>query len=210
MCRQSNLCALTFHKNSNILLIERIESMQKILRCLACNPVIAAVQQDALREAIDSPAEVIFHLGADLMSIPDIVQAVHNANKYIFIHIDLVEGLGRDRTAVKYIAQCGADGIISTKAQLIRYAKEYDLVTVQRFFAVDSKGVESIEEILHSSNPHLMEIMPGVIGKAIRRFSKSHVPVIAGGLIQSKAEVTAALNCGAIAVSTGQADLWYL
>lgn len=35
-------------------------------------------------------------------------------------------------------------------------------------------------------------------------------PVIAGGLIQSKAEVTDALNCGAIAVSTGQAQLWYL
>lgn len=184
--------------------------MQKLLQCLECNPVIAAIQQDSLADAIASPAEVIFHLGADLMSIPRIVAAVHEAGKYIFIHMDLVEGLGRDRTAVKYIAQCGADGIISTKAQLIRYAKECGLVTVQRFFALDSKGLESIDEVLRSSNPHLMEIMPGVIGKAIRRYSKTHVPVIAGGLIQSKAEVTDALNCGAIAVSTGQAQLWYL
>ncbi len=184
--------------------------MQKVLQCLECNPVIAAIQKDALQEAIASPAEVIFHLGADLMSIPDIVQAVHNANKFIFIHIDLAEGLGKNRAAVKYIALCGADGIISTKAQLIRYAKEFDLITVQRFFALDSKGMESIDETLRSSNPHLIEIMPGVIGKVIRRFSSGHIPVIAGGLIQTKAEVTEALNCDAIAVSTGKQELWYL
>lgn len=184
--------------------------MQKVLRCLECNPVIAAIQKDALQEAIDSPAEVIFHLGADLISIPQIVEAVHKANKFIFIHVDLAEGLGKDRAAIKYVAQCGADGIITTKAQLVRYAKEFDLITVQRFFALDSKGMESIEETLRNSNPHLMEIMPGVIGKVIRRFSGSHVPVIAGGLIQTKAEVTEALNCGAMAVSTGKQELWYL
>ena len=184
--------------------------MQKVLQCLECNPVIAAVQDSALQKAIDSPAEVIFHLNADLMSIPQIVQSVHNANKFIFIHIDLADGLGKDRAAVKYIAQCGADGIITTKSQLIRYAKEYDLITIQRFFALDSKGMESIEETLRSSNPHLMEIMPGLIGKVIRRFSGSRTPVIAGGLIQTKSEVTEALNCGAMAVSTGQEELWYL
>lgn len=184
--------------------------MQKVLQCLECNPVIAAVQNNALQKAIDSPAEVIFHLNADLMSIPEIIRTVHSANKYIFIHIDLADGLGKDRAAVKYIAQCGADGIITTKSQLIRYAKEYDLITVQRFFALDSKGLESIEETLRSSNPHLMEIMPGVIGKAIHRFSGSRTPVIAGGLIQTKAEVTDALNYGAIAVSTGKEELWYL
>ncbi len=184
--------------------------MQKVLQCLECNPVIAAVQNDALQEAIDSPAEVIFHLGADLMSIPEIIRKVHDAKKYIFIHIDLAEGLGKDRAAVRYIAQCGADGIISTKAQLIRYAKECDLITVQRFFALDSKGIESIDETLRASNPHLIEIMPGIIGKIIRRFSGGHIPVIAGGLIQTKSEVTEALNCGAIAVSTGKQELWYL
>ena len=83
-------------------------------------------------------------------------------------------------------------------------------MTVQRFFALDSKGMESIEDMLRNTNPHLMEIMPGVIGKAIARFSKGRVPVIAGGLVQTKQEVTDALKNGATAVSTGQAELWYM
>lgn len=184
--------------------------IDKVLQTLERSPVIAAIQQDALQEALVSPVEVIFHLGADLVHIPDMVQAAHSADKLIFIHIDLAEGLGKDRAAVKYLAQCGVDGIISTKGQLIRYAKEVGLVTVQRFFALDSKGIDSIEDTLRASNPHLMEIMPGVIGKAIQRFTTTHIPVIAGGLIETKSEVTDALGCGAAAVSTGKKPLWYL
>ena len=183
---------------------------EELMDCLECNPVIAAIQPDSLETALNSPVQIIFHLGADLMSIPDVIKQVHAAGKYIFIHLDLAEGIGKDRAGVRYLAQCGADGIISTKAQLIRYAKDQGLLTVQRFFALDSKGMESIEDMLRNTNPHLMEIMPGVIGKAIARFSKGRVPVIAGGLVQTKQEVTDALKNGATAVSTGQAELWYM
>lgn len=184
--------------------------IDKLLDCLECNPVIAAVQQDGLQAALESPVQIIFHLGVDLMSVADVIRQVHSAGKYVFIHLDLAEGIGKDRAGVRYLAQCGADGVISTKAQLIRYAKEQGLYTVQRFFALDSKGMESIEEMVKNTNPHLMEIMPGVISKAIRRFSSGPIPVIAGGLIQTKNEVTDALSCGAAAVSTGQSTLWYL
>ena len=181
-----------------------------LLNCLECNPVIAAIGQDGFQAALRSPVQIIFHLGIDLMSVSDAIRQAHEAGKYIFIHLDLAEGIGKDRAGVRYLAQCGADGIISTKAQLIRYAKEQGLITVQRFFALDSKGMDSIEEMAKNTNPHLMEIMPGVIGKAISRFSSGSIPVIAGGLIQTKSEVTDALSCGATAVSTGKSDLWYL
>ena len=128
----------------------------------------------------------------------------------IFVQIDLAEGIGRDKTGIEFLAQIGVSGIISTRNQLITAAKDKGLLTVQRFFALDSKGMESIEEMCKNTNPHFMEIMPGVIGKAIRRFSGGHIPVIAGGLIQTKAEVTDALGCGAAAVSTGRSELWYL
>lgn len=183
---------------------------EQLMDCLECNPVIAAIQPDSLQSALNSPVQIIFHLGVDLMSVADVITQVHNAGKYIFIHLDLAEGIGKDRAGVRYLAQCGADGIISTKAQLIRYAKEQGLITVQRFFTLDSKGIDSIDEMLRNTNPHLMEIMPGVISKTIRRFSAGSIPVIAGGLIQTKTEVTGALGCGAAAVSTGSAELWFI
>lgn len=184
--------------------------VSELISCLECNPVIAAVTDEKWQQALESPAQVIFYLSASLLTVKERVQQAHAAEKYVMVHMDLAEGIGRDRAGIRYLAQCGVDGIISTKAQLIRLAKEQALITVQRFFALDSKGMESIEEMLRSTNPHLMEIMPGVIGKAIRRFHKSGIPVIAGGLIETKQEVTDALGAGATAVSTGQQKLWYL
>ena len=183
---------------------------EELLNLLECNPVIAAIQQERLAAALESPVSIVFHLGINLMDVENVITQVHNAGKFIFIHLDLAEGIGKDRAGIRYLAQCGADGVISTKPQLIRYAKEQGLITVQRFFALDSKGMDSIEETLKNTNPHLMEIMPGVIGKAISRFSRVNIPVIAGGLIEAKKEVTDALNCGATAVSTGRAELWHL
>lgn len=184
--------------------------LQPILDCLECDPVIAAIRDDRWQEAIDSPAQVLFYLSAEVLTVAERIRQAHEAGKYVLVHADLAEGIGKDRAGLRYLAQCGADGILSTKAQLIRYAKELDLIAVQRFFVLDSRGMESIDEMLRTSCPHLMEIMPGVIGKAIRRFSSGPIPVIAGGLLQTKAEVTEALRSGATAVSTGDKKLWYL
>jgi glycerol uptake operon antiterminator len=173
--------------------------------------VIAATRSPAeLDVALGHDVEIIFDLCPDLLTLRDVVDKVHSAEKKLFIHLDLAEGIGKDRAGVRYLAQQGVDGIISTKGQIIRYAREMSLLTVQRFFALDSKGMESIEEMLRTSTPHLIEIMPGVIGKAIRRFEHCGIPVIAGGLVETKAEVTEAISCGAAAVSTGKEDLWYL
>ena len=182
----------------------------ELMDCLEQNPVIAAVAEDKWNAAIASPAQVVFYLSADLMTVRQRIAQCHAVGKHILVHIDLAEGIGKDRAGIRFLADCGVDGVITTKAQMIRFAKEQGLLTVQRFFALDSKGMDSIDEMLHNTNPHLMEIMPGVIGKAIARFSRGRVPVIAGGLVQTKQEVTEALSCGATAVSTGQQTLWYL
>jgi len=84
------------------------------------------------------------------------------------------------------------------------------LLTVQRFFALDSQGVSGISELASASAPDFIEIMPGIADKIISRFANDTVPVIAGGLIDTKTEVTNALSKGAIAVSTGKKDLWYI
>ena len=173
------------------------------------NPIIAAIDDDRWEAALQAPVQVLFYLSANLLTVQQRIAQAHDAGKYVFVHMDLAEGIGKDRAGLRYLAICGVDGIISTRAQLIRLAKEQNLLTVQRFFALDSKGMESISDMLRSAAPHMMEIMPGVIGKAVRYFSAGSTPVIAGGLIQEKHEITEALRCGATAVSTGAQDLWY-
>lgn len=184
--------------------------VSQLLERLECCPVIAAVRDDKWIPALNSPAEVLFYLEAHLMTVEARIQQAREAGKAVFVHLDLAEGIGKDREGIRYLAQVGVDGIISTRAQIIRLAKEAGLLTVQRFFALDSQGMDSVQEMLKNTNPHLMEIMPGVIPKAVKRFAVGTVPVIAGGLIETKSEITVALSNGATAISTGRETLWYL
>ena len=80
-----------------------------------------------------------------------ILQA-HAVGKYVMVHIDLAEGIGKDRAGIEFLAGCGVDGIISTRSQIIRFAKDLHLLTVQRFFALDSKGMESIDDAIRNYN----------------------------------------------------------
>lgn len=183
--------------------------LHEILQCLEQNPVIAAVRDDKWAAALECPARVIFYLSANLLTVAEKAAQAHAHGKYMMVHLDLAEGIGRDKTGVQFLRQCGVDGVLSTRPNLIRLAKEQGLIAIQRFFLLDSMGMESIAEMLKTTSPHLMELMPGVIHKAISRFCQGSIPVIAGGLIETKAEVTAALRHGATAVSTGNTQLWF-
>lgn len=183
---------------------------KEFYNCLEENPIIASVHENLFEDALLSPSDVIFLLGGNILTIGDRVKAVKKAGKKIFIHIDLAEGIGKDKAGLEYLSRLGVDGVISTRANLIRCAKEFGMLTVQRFFVYDTQGVDSINDILYNSSPDVVEIMPGVVGKIIELFSSVGVPLIAGGLIETKAEVTTALASGAFAVSTGKKELWYI
>ena len=181
---------------------------QNIIDALERTPIIAATDSAGWQKAVMSDVEVIFHLSANIMTIGNDIKKAKEHNKYIFVHIDLAEGIGKDRIGIKWLSELGTDGIISARAQLIKTAKECGLTTIQRFFVLDSKGMGSISEMNDTTRPDLIEIMPGVIPKALSLFSEKGIPIIAGGLIETKAEVTAALSSGAVAVSTGKSSLW--
>ncbi len=188
-------------KGGNMNSVDLIELLEQ-------NPIIAAVHEGGFEKALGSPAAVIFYLKANILTLKDRVAAAHAAGKCIFVHIDLADGVGKDRAGVAYLKECGVDGVISTRTQLLRQAKDAGLIAVQRFFALDSQGLLSISETLQTPVADLIEIMPGVIGKVIAKFAVGNTPVIAGGLIETKKEVLSALDCGAIAVSTGREELW--
>ena len=82
-------------------------------------PVIAAVQENGWKDAIESPAKVIFSLKANLMTVKERIAEAHEHGKLIFVHLDLAEGIGKDKTGVEFLASCGADGILTTRGNLI-------------------------------------------------------------------------------------------
>ena len=174
--------------------------------------VIAAVRsQEAYDSAIESKALLIFDLDPDIADVEKKVQMAHKARKKLFVHIDLAKGIGKDESGLKYLKGIGIDGIISTRSSIVKAARACGLLTVQRFFAVDSQSVRSTMESVKTSKPDMVEIMPGTVYKVIENLKNTlDVPIIAGGLVQTKEEVKNALANGAKAVSTGIFELWQL
>lgn len=172
--------------------------------------VIAAVRTDKeFLDAAESKVNIIFYLAPNILSLEQKVKFAHTKGKKVFIHLDLAEGIGKDKSGILYAKSLGVDGIISTRSSIIKSAHEEKLFTVQRFFTMDSKSISVAVESIKSSKADMVEIMPGVIGKTIKNLKENiSVPVIAGGLIESPAEAEIAFSAGAKAISTGNRDLW--
>ena len=173
--------------------------------------VAAAVRTDEdFFAALNSKVDVIFLLYSNIMTIGDQIDKAHKHNKKVLIHMDFTEGIGKDRAALHFIKKQGADGILTTKTSMIRPAKELGLVTVQRFFIVDSHSVDTAVDSIRIAKPDVVEIMPGVVCKKIKEFASKVVgtPILAGGLIEFREDVDNAIEAGAMAVSTANRELW--
>lgn len=184
----------------------------RFIDLLEQSPVIPAVKAEAaLPCALACESRVLFLLGGDLLTIRRWISMVHEAGKLAVVHIDLVGGLAPKEVAVDWLQQQGADGIISTRPHLIRRGRELGMLTVLRVFAIDSKAVSNLGKETGMGMPDLIEVLPGTIYKVIARLSRElPVPLIAGGLLADKADVTAALSAGALCVSASDPQLWDL
>ncbi|HAL63602.1 MAG TPA: glycerol-3-phosphate responsive antiterminator [Clostridiales bacterium] len=172
--------------------------------------VIAAVRtQEDFEKAVKSDVRIIFDLAPDIANISERIEKAHSFGKNLFVHIDLASGIGRDKSGIEFLKKLGLDGIISTKASMIKLVKDAGLKAVQRFFIIDSKSVSATVEGIKSSKADMIEIMPGIVVRVIERLkSEIDVPIIAGGLIETAEDVKSAETSGAFAVSTGKKDLW--
>ena len=174
------------------------------------NPIIAAVRSyDDFKCALSSSVSTIFVLACDLLSIDKYTEQAHAAGKKLFIHIDFLDGISKDNAGVSYLLTKNIDGIISTRTSVIKCASEKGIPTVQRFFMVDSRSVDTAIDSMHSSRPDMIEIMPAVAYKTITKIkNRTNIPIIAGGLVEKKDEIFAAISAGASGVSTAAKNLW--
>ncbi len=183
---------------------------EELKKILCDNRFIYAIKDDnGLNNAIINDSKVVFVLYGTVMNIFRIVKKLKDHNKIVFVHIDLIEGLSPKEVAVDFIFNnTGADGIISTKQALIKYASSKGLLTVQRFFLIDSLAYNNLLKQINNPCIDIIEVLPACSTKIISKIIKlTDLPVIASGLIQDKEDIDEALKVGAIAVSGTNFDV---
>lgn len=184
---------------------------QEFYDAITDNPIIAAVKDETgLKNCLKMPdTTVVFVLFGEVGTIADIVDCIKTAGKMAVVHVDLIAGLSSREEAVNFLAKyTKADGIISTRVDMIKRARELQLSTVYRIFAIDSKVLDKVNHrILDYADA--VEILPGLMPKIIKKMVKlMPVPIIAGGLISDKEDVLQALDAGALAISSTKEEVW--
>lgn len=128
----------------------------------------------------------------------------------IFLHLDKIGGLSTDAYGLNYLAKViKPAGIISTKTSVIRAAKKTGMLTIQRFFLVDSEGLQNIASSLAQSPPDIVELMPARIPEMIAKVKEmTDLPIITGGLLYEPEQGQQCLDAGAAAISGSRAKIW--
>jgi len=178
---------------------------------LEINPIIGAIKGDNLENIIKSECDVVFLLNGDILTLKKKIALLHKYNKKVFVHLDMISGLASSPISVDYIKnELNVDGIITTKTNIVKRAIELNVSVIQRFFFIDSMSLENAIESLRKVKPQAIEIMPGIIPKVIRKINKVYpdMPIICGGLINTKEEIINVLSAGAMAISTSDLKLW--
>ena len=186
---------------------------EKIRDLFEISPIITAVKDEpGLEKALKTESPVVFLLFGNICNITGLVDQVKNSGKIAIVHVDLIQGLSSKEVAVDFIHQnTRADGIISTKAPLVRHAMDLGMIGGQRTFLIDSMALETTKKQLLTFQPDFMELMPGVMPKILKTVrGYTEIPLVAGGLISDKKDILAAFDAGVDAVSTTREELWEL
>ena len=176
-------------------------------------PVIASIKdEEGLKKSLELDSQIIFLLFGDICTVERYVDMAKGAGKTVFVHMDLIVGLSNKEISVNFIKEhTKADGIISTKPQLIRRAKELGLYAILRMFVIDSMALANVTKQCATMPPDAFEILPGVMPKIIRELHNTiSIPIIAGGLIADKEDVMNALEAGALAISSTNQKVWLM
>lgn len=185
-----------------------------VKQVLKDKPVIAAIRNPGeflSGRAYTGDAGVLFLIGGTIFDLPAFSGHAKRYNKQVFVDIDLIKGLGKDASGIRYLAkEAHIHGIITTKSNLIRSSQKEGLISVQRIFVLDSESLAGGLNVISKSRPDAVEILPGLIlPKIIDRIrAVSSLPIIAGGLITKQEEIQEILSSGAVGISTSAPGLF--
>ncbi|KKO54548.1 glycerol-3-phosphate responsive antiterminator [Paenibacillus sp. DMB20] len=174
-------------------------------------PIIASITKlEQIEAAVNSDVERVILMTGDMLKLSCIVQNLHRTGKKVFVHLEMVGGIGRDSYAVQYMADTfGIDGIVTTKTHAVAAARQAGILSIQRVFAIDSAAVETAIKMIQQARPDEVELMPGLMPRVIAEMKQRiKCPLTVGGLIRSHEEIRQAMESGADHVSIGDTRYW--
>ncbi len=184
--------------------------LPEFLARLAESPCCAAITSDAhLEAALASAVSTIFILRGDGLELRPLVRRIHAAGKLVAVHLDLIDGLRSDRTAIAWLARAGVDAIISSHGQLMAAVRRENMVGIHRLLLTRRGLLDSGLSAVTRSGADIVEVLPGVILPDVRSLlPRLDVPLLAGGFIRTEVEARAVLAAGAVGVTTSTESLW--
>ena len=163
-----------------------------------------------LRKILESSYETFVVLDIHISQLMHVRREAKKYGKRIFLHADLIHGLKTDDYGADFLCHdVRPDGIVSTRANVLKKAKKKDIIAIQRMFLLDSLALEKSYALVEQIQPDYIEVLPGIIPEMVAQVrEKTGIPVISGGLIQTPEQIDRAIEAGAIAVTTSDKSLW--
>ncbi|MBS2970595.1 glycerol-3-phosphate responsive antiterminator [Metabacillus sp. KIGAM252] len=188
-----------------------MEIQREFIKHLENDRLISSIKDPkSLELFLESDIRSAFLLTGNISVIKRYVDLLKENGRFVFLHLEKIPGISFDKEGLKFIAKyVKPTGIVTTKSSLIQFAKKEGLLTIQRLFLVDTDALKNGLQTSCEIKPDALELMPGLIPELITKVkAKTDLPIITGGLISNKAHIHAALESGAMAVSTGKPWLW--
>ncbi len=176
-----------------------------------CGIIPAVRKPELLDQALAAHGRILYLLCGDPETIGGLIERTAAAGKLAIINIDLLSGLTRDVSALRYLERRGARGIISTHAEPLRQAQSLGLYTIQRTFLLDSGAMDSLCHQMKHSQMDALEVLPALaVPKLLARLTglAAEIPVVGGGLVDTLREAQDLLAQGLAAISASNPALW--
>ncbi len=178
--------------------------MKKILPTISC--------KEQLDIFLETDYESCAFADINLIQLFEWVPIVKKQGRKVFVHTDMIYGLGKHIEAVEFLnSECNIDGIVSTVNNLVVKAKQLGLISVRRIFLIDTLSLERNIQSINKYCPDYIEVLPAIapgIGKYIRDSISPDIKMMAGGLIRTQEDIDKCIESGFTLVSVGNEKLW--
>lgn len=185
---------------------------ESLLRLLCAGSVIPAVRNiEDFKYALEKTvAPTVILLFGDILILPSLLAQAQSHKKRLLVHLDLLDGIGKDEAGIRYLARLGVNGLITTKAYLCKTAREEGMIAVQRLFLMDSEALRTGINLAKKYKPDAVEVLPAAVpASAVAQLKAgTGLPILAGGLVHTHEDVEGAIKNGICAISASQTSLW--